>query len=737
MFTDVRWLADVMLSVAVVAGTAALLRLHYRPRVWQVWLGLAVLVPVLTARFVSAHAFAAVIPTGATWTGVSRLLDQVRDTTHHGVAPVPATEAIRFVLAVTAGLLAAFVDLVAVVGRRPALAGVPLLVVFTISGAVSRHPVSWVWFVASAVGFLLLLSIDSRDEVRTWGRAIPRAGDTRPSAGLAVSGPRIAATAVLLAVVIPLVLPARGTNLLSKALHTSGGGSGNGTGIGAGGVSLDPFSALKGQLQRSKPVNLFTVTVSPGAPAPFYVRANVLSTFTPDGWRPGDHPDRETIGATAFDTNPPTPQATLESYTAEIQITGLTDNPPIFAFPQAVIGVPQSTVWSQRDALLLDATVHNGDRITEQVGQPAPTTAQLDASGHDYPGAVQPDLDVPAGIPAMVGRLVTQLTAGRTTPYAKARALSDFFTNSSNGFSYSLQTKAGDSGNALVDFLTNRTGFCQQYAAAMGIMLRMAGVPARVVLGYTHGHPDTQGRFVVTSENAHAWVEAYFPDLGWIPFDPTPISNQPGAATTNLAWAPHPANATNPNDVVPTPSASRSSAPAQPAGVPHDGLGTPSRSGARIPMALLWTLLAVLVVAALAATPAALRRARRRRRLRSARGDYPDPLWAELIDTATDLGYVWSPARSPRQVLDWLRPDLGSRRASALAELAAAVERSRYAAPQAHAPGTPAAATLIGDLTEIESALRAHRSRATRVRSRVLPASLGLPRMVRRTRRRR
>ena len=78
---------------------------------------------------------------------------------------------------------------------------------------------------------------------------------------------------------------------------------------------------------------------------------------------------------------------------------------------------------------------------------------------------------------------------GKTTPYDQARALNDYFRDGENGFSYSLSTKAGDSGNDLVDFLTNRTGYCQQYAAAMGIMLRVAGIPARVVLGYTHGTP--------------------------------------------------------------------------------------------------------------------------------------------------------------------------------------------------------------------------------------------------------
>ena len=54
--------------------------------------------------------------------------------------------------------------------RRPALAGVPFLLLFTIAGAVPRHAVAWVWFGAAAAGYLLLLGSDARDELSRWGR---------------------------------------------------------------------------------------------------------------------------------------------------------------------------------------------------------------------------------------------------------------------------------------------------------------------------------------------------------------------------------------------------------------------------------------------------------------------------------------------------------------------------------------------------------------------------------------
>ena len=55
----------------------------------------------------------------------------------------------------------------------------------------------------------------------------------------------------------------------------------------------------------------------------------------------------------------------------------------------------------------------------------------------------------------------------------------------------------------------------------MAVMVRAAGVPARVALGYVPGTASTNGTRAITTDDAHAWVEVYFSDLGWVPFDPT------------------------------------------------------------------------------------------------------------------------------------------------------------------------------------------------------------------------
>lgn len=735
LFTDRMWLVTVWLTMGVVLAPAALLRLWWHPRALHTWIGLLLLVPWLTARFAPHHAVGGVLPGAGTWRDVSALFDDLHRTTSEGVAPIHTTDAVVFTLCLVLGLLTALIDLLAVVGRHGALAGVPLLVVFTVAGAVPRHPVHWLLFIGAAIGFLLLLSLDARDEIRGWGRLMPRPGEVRPAAGLAISGQRIAVVAVAAAVLIPLLTPSRPGNLVADAFHSNGGGgNGKGTpGFGAGGVSIDPFAALKGQLNRPKPIKLFTVTLDPtSATEAFYLRTNVLSTVTAKGWVPGDHGATEPVGTTTYPVSPDSQVfGGTDTFSATIQISGLGGNAPVFDRPAYTSGLPGSTQWSPQDQLLLGGTVHKGDTFQESVIQPHPTTEQLDAAPEPTTDLGQ-FLAVPGQMRASVQQLVGRITRDKTSPYGRARAISDYFTDPANGFTYSLQTTSGDSGSALVDFLKNKSGFCQQFAAAMGIMLRTAGVPARVVLGYTHAQPDKSGAFTVTTDDAHAWVEAYFDGLGWVPFDPTPNGGVFGGSKASLPWAPHPRatqtqQPTGATGATGSSTGKRAGQQTQEGAVPTTSPGAHSTDLAP----LVWAFAIIAGAALVALLPALARWRRRRTRLRAARSGDPDPLWAELSATAVDLGYVWSPARTPRQVATWLTRQTGAGDAPVRA-LAAAVERSRYAPPgdcgdsgDSGHTAAGAAAVLVDDLRQVEAQLRAQRRRSVRVRARLFPESLG------------
>ena len=140
-----------------------------------------------------------------------------------------------------------------------------------------------------------------------------------------------------------------------------------------------------------------------------------------------------------------------------------------------------------------------------------------------------PDLD-----PRILATL-TEVVGEATTPYERVHAIHAFLTDRANGFRYSLSTEPGTSGDDLVDFLRLRRGFCEQYAGAMAVLVRAAGVPARMALGYTPGEEQRDGSRLITTDDAHAWVEVYFQGLGWVPFDPTPISTE---RAVDLPWAP-------------------------------------------------------------------------------------------------------------------------------------------------------------------------------------------------------
>ena len=75
-----------------------------------------------------------------------------------------------------------------------------------------------------------------------------------------------------------------------------------------------------------------------------------------------------------------------------------------------------------------------------------------------------------------------------------------------------------------------RLGYCQQFSGSMALLLRMAGVPARVVTGFTSGSLDRKTReYVVRDLDAHSWVEVWYAGIGWVTFDPTPAAAPPRA----------------------------------------------------------------------------------------------------------------------------------------------------------------------------------------------------------------
>src|SRR5207253_743942 len=109
------------------------------------------------------------------------------------------------------------------------------------------------------------------------------------------------------------------------------------------------------------------------------------------------------------------------------------------------------------------------------------------------------------GVDPRVTELARQVTGNAGTAFDRAMALQDFFTGPGTAFTYNLQTKPGNGDDALVEFLTvGRQGYCEQFSAAMAVMLRTVGVPARVAVGFTAG-VERDGYRSISTSDAHAW----------------------------------------------------------------------------------------------------------------------------------------------------------------------------------------------------------------------------------------
>lgn len=164
----------------------------------------------------------------------------------------------------------------------------------------------------------------------------------------------------------------------------------------------------------------------------------------------------------------------------------------------------------------IDAVSYRADSLLPVTGE-----AELRATGQDYSRwVVERYLALPDSVPDRVLALARDLTATELTPYDRALAIERYL----RGFPYTLDLPAPPTDRDIVDYFLFdlQQGYCDYYATAMVVLVRAAGLPARLVTGYISGtYDEVEARYVITEEQAHSWVEIYFPGYGWIEFEPT------------------------------------------------------------------------------------------------------------------------------------------------------------------------------------------------------------------------
>jgi len=259
------------------------------------------------------------------------------------------------------------------------------------------------------------------------------------------------------------------------------------------------------------------------APPPgHYMRGSTLATYDGHGWSNANATlARQSQNANTSWTTAPTlgRKSLVQSVTLFVAASIL------YAAPEPMEpGVDyQAEVRADGDLMAIWQRARN---YTVVSAIPAVSEAMLAAAPgwdaeHPLPPAYAIHLELPDTVTERTRQLAAELVADQPTPFAKARAIELFLRQ----YTYDLAVPAPPTDVVdIVDYFLFdlQRGYCDYYATAFIVLARLAGLPARFATGYAPGYWDAIGQlWVVTEEQAHSWPEVYFPDYGWIPFEPT------------------------------------------------------------------------------------------------------------------------------------------------------------------------------------------------------------------------
>ena len=280
------WFWEGVGAIAVAALAGALTRLRVLPWVLCAVIGLAAQVLYLNVLLSSARSAGRLIPTAASLHDLWRLAQTGLDGTARFAPPAPATHGILLLTAAGIGVVAVATDLLAVRLHRPAVAGLPLLVLFCVPLTASVHQSvfgAMTVFILGMAGYLAMLAVDGRERLRLWGRlvtvwhrgqdpAVAQRGGPNTKE-LAAACRRIGVAAVVIALFIPLMVP----GLRDHKLFSGGGGGGREL------VALpNPLVQMNSELRQKVPVHVLTYQTAD--PSPQYLQVYVLSNLTTNTW---------------------------------------------------------------------------------------------------------------------------------------------------------------------------------------------------------------------------------------------------------------------------------------------------------------------------------------------------------------------------------------------------------------------------------------------------------------------
>ena len=581
------------------------------------------------------------IPTPSTLSTAGHELSKAYDAFRHVVAPTPVTDG--FVIAAVIGIAvsALLADAAAFTVRATFEAAIPsfTLFVFTATLGTARFRSVAIATYLGAVLVFLMLHQEALDSLSaSWFASRVRGG----RAGLLRTGALLGAVAVIAALLVGPHLPGAGAKAVIRLHGAEGEGRTTRT-------TVSPLVNIRTRLVDQQNVEVFTVESAARA----YWRLTSLDRYDGEIW--SSEGSYQKLGNSLDDSAPaPAGETVQQRYTvSRLSSIWL----PAAYEPRHVTGVKGLSY--NPDSASVISREPTSDGLIYEVESVIPHF-----TAHDLAGAPVGGLPTEAGrrytappnVSARVRALALQV-AGTGSPYARAKALQDFFR--SGRFAYDLRVPPGHDGRALERFLFDvKRGYCEQFAGAYAVLARLVGLPTRVAVGFTTGEAGPDGVFHVRDLNAHAWPEVYLSGFGWVPFEPTPGRGAPGAQDyTGVAESQ--ANASNPSTATTlgatattqAPQQSQDTTPTTAAAAPTQPdrrQASPKHHPSRRPFVL--TGLVMLLVAAWAVGVPGAKRLRRARR-RAAAADAASRILVSWTEAGEALGAA-RVARRPAETMN-------------------------------------------------------------------------------------
>lgn len=455
------------------------------------------------------------LPTMDTWNSAGDALRTSRDNFEQVAAPAPVTAGFQLAAGLALWFAVWFADWAAFRLRATVEAVAPAAVLFVFGamlGSGAYRFVSTVVFAAAALTFVASHRALRAQLDQAWLTTSPVTGPRavlRAGAGLAVLA------LVGGAAVGPRLPGSEAEAVVSFRSEVRGNGDR---------TTVSPIVDLRKRLVNQSDTVLFTVQADRRA----YWRLTSLDRFDGQLWSSGGTYSQASgrLGSVGPD---------LEEgrrNRQDFQISSLEAIwVPTAYRARGLVETTDSLRWDPSSSTLIVEADTTSDGLDYSLVSETPILdpAMLARAGsRDVPAIADRYQDLPGDFPEVARDAARAVTDSGTSRYQQAIALQDWFRSE---FTYSLDVDAGHSDDALVDFLDTRKGYCEQFAGAYAAMARSLGIPSRVAVGFTPGDPDPDDptTYTVRGRHAHAWPELWFPDIGWVPFEPTPGRGLPDA----------------------------------------------------------------------------------------------------------------------------------------------------------------------------------------------------------------